>query len=160
MGARLATLVALEHPHLLRSLTVLEPPLDDLLDGLPEAQPVCDEWRKGFEALRSTAQAGEVIRATKMFFELASNQGSGALEMQPEPFRQMVLDNARTVPLALFAPRPPAFSCTTLDGVKAPTLVVGGAQSPRYLALINDAIAGCILGSRLVVISDAAHLMS
>src|SRR5262249_43152174 len=30
MGGRLATLVALEHPDLLLSLTVLEPPLDDL----------------------------------------------------------------------------------------------------------------------------------
>jgi pimeloyl-ACP methyl ester carboxylesterase len=124
MGGRLATLLALEHPHLLRSLTVLEPPLDDLLDGLQEAQPVRDEWRKGFEALRATAQAEEAIRATKMFFELANNQGPGALDMQPQPFRQMVLDNARTVPLALFAPRPPAFSCATLGGVKAPTLVV------------------------------------
>jgi pimeloyl-ACP methyl ester carboxylesterase len=44
MGGRLATLTALEHPDLLRSLTVLEPPLDDLLDGMPEAQPVRDEW--------------------------------------------------------------------------------------------------------------------
>src|SRR5205807_668415 len=39
MGGRLATLSALQHPDLLRSLTVLEPPLDDLLDGMPEAQP-------------------------------------------------------------------------------------------------------------------------
>jgi pimeloyl-ACP methyl ester carboxylesterase len=35
MGGRLATMVALEHSDLLRSLTVLEPPLDDLLDDLP-----------------------------------------------------------------------------------------------------------------------------
>ena len=39
MGGRLATLAALEHPDLLRSLTVLEPPLDDLLDEMPETQP-------------------------------------------------------------------------------------------------------------------------
>jgi pimeloyl-ACP methyl ester carboxylesterase len=48
MGGRLATLLALQHPDLLRSLTVLEPPLDDLLDGMPEAQPVRDEWMQGF----------------------------------------------------------------------------------------------------------------
>jgi pimeloyl-ACP methyl ester carboxylesterase len=39
MGGRLTTLVATEHPDLVRSLTVLEPPLDGLLDDLPEAQP-------------------------------------------------------------------------------------------------------------------------
>lgn len=77
MGGRLATLAALEHPDLLRSLTVLEPPLDDLLDEMPETQPVRDEWRKGFAALGATAQAGEAIRATRLFFELANNQGAG-----------------------------------------------------------------------------------
>jgi len=159
MGGRLATLVALEHSHLLRSLTVLEPPLHDLLDDLPETRAVRDEWSKGFEALRRSAQAGEAIQTTKRFFELANNQGPGAFDTQPEPFRQMVMDNARTVPLALSA-RPPVLTCATLAGVKAPTLIVGGEQSPRSLTLINEVIERCIPGSRLVVIPEAAHLMS
>ena len=37
--------------------------------------------------------------------------------------------------------------------------MVCGAQSPRYLTLINEVIAQRIPG-RLVVIPDAAHLMS
>jgi pimeloyl-ACP methyl ester carboxylesterase len=53
MGGRLATMTALEHPDLLRSLTLLEPPLDDLLEDLPETHSARDEWRKGFEALRT-----------------------------------------------------------------------------------------------------------
>jgi pimeloyl-ACP methyl ester carboxylesterase len=160
MGGRLATLVALERPDLLRSLAVLEPPLDDLLDDLPEAQLVCDEWRTAFQRLRTAAQTGKAIQATRLFFELANNQGPGALDTQPESFRQMVLDNARTVPLALSAPRPPALSRTILGGVKTATLVVGGAQSPRYLALINDVVVRSISGGRLVVIPEASHLMS
>jgi pimeloyl-ACP methyl ester carboxylesterase len=129
------------------------------LDDLPEAQDVRDDWRRGFEALRTKAQAGDAIGATRLFYELANDQGPGALDVQPEPFRQMVLDNARTVPLAISA-RPPAFSRAILNGVKAPTLVVGGEQSPRSLSWINDVIAQSIPGSRLVVIPKAAHLMS
>ena len=72
----------------------------------------------------------------------------------------MILDNARTVPLQLVAPRPPAISCTTLSGVKAPTLVVGGEQTPRNLALINEVVVQCIPSSSLVVIPRATHLMS
>jgi non-heme chloroperoxidase len=159
LGGRLATMVALEHPDLLRSLTVLEPPLHDLLDDLPEAQAVRDDWRRGFDALRTKAQAGDAIGATRLFYELANDQGPGALDVQPEPFRQMVLDNARTVPLALSA-RPPAFSRAILNGVKAPALVVGGEQSPPSFAWINDVIVQSIPGSRLVVIPKAAHLMS
>jgi pimeloyl-ACP methyl ester carboxylesterase len=159
-GGRIVTMVALEHPDLVRSLTVLEPPLDELLVDRPEAQPVRDAWLQAFEPIRTAAHAGEAVQATKLFFELANYQGADIFETQPEAFRQMVLDNAWTVPLQLAAPRPPAFSCATLGGVQAPTLVVGGAQSPRYLELINEVIVQCIPGSRLVVIPQATHLMS
>jgi hypothetical protein len=116
-----------------RSLTVLEPPIDGLLVDRPEAQPVRDAWRQAFEPIRTAAHAGEAVHATKLFFELAHYQGAGTFDTQPEAFRQMILDNARTVPLQLAAPRPPALSCAILGSVQAPTLVVGGAQSPRYL---------------------------
>jgi pimeloyl-ACP methyl ester carboxylesterase len=159
-GGRLVTLVALQYPDLVRSLTVLEPPIDEVLGDLPEVQPVRDEWRKAFEPIRTAAQAGEAIQAAKLFFELANNQGAGAFDIQPEAFRQMILNNARTVPLQLSAPRPLAISYATLRGVKAPTLVVGGEQTPRYLALINEVVVQYIPGSRLVVISKATHLMS
>jgi pimeloyl-ACP methyl ester carboxylesterase len=159
-GGRLVTLVALAHPDLVRSLTVLEAPIDELLVDLPEAQPVRDAWRQAFEPIRTAAQAGQAIQAATLFFELANYQGAGTFKTKPEAFRQMILDNARTVPLQLAAPRPPALSCTTLGGVKIPTLVVGGAQSPRYLTLINEVIVQCIPGSRLTVIPEATHLMS
>lgn len=159
-GGRLVTMVTLEHPDLVRSLTVLEPPIDELLVDRPETQPVRDAWGKAFAPIRTAAQAGEAIQATKLFFELANYQGAGTFETQPEAFRQMILDNARTVPLQLAAPRPPALSCAMLGGVKTLTLVVGGEQSPRYLALINEVVVQCIPGSRLVVIPQATHLMS
>lgn len=159
-GGRLAILVALQHPDLVRSLTVLEPPIDELLVDVSEAQLVRDEWRKAFEPIRTAALAGEAIQAAKLFFELANNQGPGAFDTQPEAFRQMILDNARTVPLQLFAPRLPAISCTTLGGVKAPTLVVSGEQTPRNLSFITEVVRQCIPDGRLVVIPRATHLMS
>jgi pimeloyl-ACP methyl ester carboxylesterase len=159
-GGSLVTMVALEYPDLVRSLTVLEPPIDELLADLPAAQPVRDEVGKAFAPIRTAAQAGEAIQAAKLFFEVANHQGTGTFETQPEAFRQMILDNARTVPLQLAAPRPPTLSCATLGRVKAPTLVVGGERSLRYHMLINEVIVQCIPGSRLVVIPQATHLMS
>jgi pimeloyl-ACP methyl ester carboxylesterase len=159
-GGWLVTLVALEYPNLVHSLAVLEPPIDELLTDLPAAQPVRNELGKAFAPIRTAAQAGEAIQAAKLFFELANYQGPGTFDMQPEAFRQMILDNARTVPLQLAAPRPPAISCAMLGGVKAPTLVVGGEQSLRYHTLINEVIMQCIPGSRLVIIPQATHLMS
>lgn len=160
-GGCFAVLVALEHPDLVRSLTLAEPQaMAELLADLPEAKTVLNEWSKVFKPIRTAVKAGEAVQAAKLFFELVNNQGAGAFDTQPEAFRQMILDNARTVPLQLSAPPPPAIFCATLGGVKAPTLVVGGEQTPRYPALINEVVVQCIPGSRLVVIPKATHLMT
>jgi pimeloyl-ACP methyl ester carboxylesterase len=159
-GGRIAAQVAAQYPDLVRTLTVLEPAIHELLVDLPEAQPVRDAWGKAFEPIATAAKAGEAVHATKLFFELVNNQGPGAFDTQPEAFRQMILENARTLPLSRSAPPPPALSCATLGGVKAPTLVVGGELSLRYFSLINEVVVQCIPVSRLVVIPKATHLMS
>jgi pimeloyl-ACP methyl ester carboxylesterase len=60
----------------------------------------------------------------------------------------------------LAAPPPPAISCATLGGVKAPTLVIGGEQTSRYFSLINEVVVRCVPGSRLAIIPKATHPMS
>ena len=95
-----------------------------------------------------------------MFFEWGNNRRAGAFDTQPEAFRQMILDNARTVPLQLLAPQPPAISRATLRGVRISTLVVVDEHSRRHSALGNEVLVRCIPGSRLVVIPQATHLMT
>jgi pimeloyl-ACP methyl ester carboxylesterase len=159
-GGLLATLVASEHPELLRSLTLAEPAIGALLADIPEGKPALDDRGKALAAVGGAVKAGDAVQATKLFFDWVNNQGAGAFDKQPEAVRQMILDNARTVPLLLAAPAPPAVSCATLGGVKAPTLVVGGEQTLRYFALINEIVVRCMPGSRLVTIPQATHLMS
>lgn len=72
----------------------------------------------------------------------------------------MILDNARTVPLFISELPLPTVSRAALGGVKAPTIVVGGEQTRRYYSLINEVVARCIPGARLVIIPEATHLMS
>jgi pimeloyl-ACP methyl ester carboxylesterase len=159
-GGRLVTMVTLAHPDLVRSLTLAEPGLAELLADLPEAKAVREERSQALESIRTTAEAGEAVQAAKSFFEWGTNQGAGAFDRQPEAFRQMILDNARTVRLQLSAPRPPAISRTTLRGLKIPTLVVGGEHSRQHASLVNEVLVRCIPGSRLVVIPQATHLMT
>jgi pimeloyl-ACP methyl ester carboxylesterase len=159
-GGRTATLVAVQSPDLVRSLTLAEPGLHELLVDLPEAQPVLDERTKALVPIDAAIKAGEAVQATKWMFELVNNQGPGAFDTQPEALRQMILDNARTLPLSRSTPPLPAVSRATLGSVKVPTLVVGGEHTLRYFALINEVVVQGIPGSRLVVIPQATHLMS
>jgi pimeloyl-ACP methyl ester carboxylesterase len=159
-GGQIVLRVAVDHPNMVRSLTVMEPGLRTLLTDNPEAKPVLDEVSKAREPILAAVTAGDVVQATKLFFDWVNNHGAGAFDQQPEALRQMCLDNARTLPLLLAAPPPPALSCATLGEVKAPTLVIGGAQSLPYFSLSNEAIVRCIPGSRLVLIPQATHPMS
>ena len=82
-----ATLVALEHPDLVRSLSVLEPAMGALLADIPEAKPVRDAWGKAFAPIRTAAQAGDVQQAATLLFDFVDNQGPGTFEQQPEAVR-------------------------------------------------------------------------
>ena len=159
-GGLLTTLVASEHPDLVRSLTLAEPGIGALLADLPEAKPALDDRGKALAPIVAAVKAGDSLQAVKLFFDWVNNQGPGAFDKQPESLRQLIVDNARTVPLFLSAPRPPAISCATLGAVKAPTLVVGGEQSLRYFSLINEVVVQCIPGSRLAILPRATHPLS
>ena len=159
-GGLLATLVASEHPDLVRSLTLVDPGIGALLTDIPEAKPLLEDRRTALAAAGAAAKAGDPAQAASLFFDWVNNQGAGALGSQPEALRQMVLDNARTVPVFLSAAPPPAVSCATLGGVKAPTIVVGGEQTRRYYSLINEVVVRCIPGTRLAIIPEATHFSS
>jgi pimeloyl-ACP methyl ester carboxylesterase len=160
VGGLLATLVASEHPDLVRSLTLMDPSLAALLGDIPEAKPLLEDRATAVALVGATAKAGDAVQAAKLFFDWVNNQGAGALDKQPEALRQMVLDNARTVPVFLSAAPPPAVSCATLGGVRIPTIVVGGEQTRRYFSLINEVVVRCIPGSRPVLIPKATHFGS
>jgi pimeloyl-ACP methyl ester carboxylesterase len=159
-GGLLATLVASKHPDLARSLTLVDPGIGALLTDIPEAKPLLEERGTAFAPVGAAAKAGDVAQAASLLFDWVNNQAPGALGSQPEALRQMVLDNARTVPVLLSAAPPPAVSCATLGGVKAPTIVVGGEQTRRYYSLINEVVVRCISGSRLAIIPEATHFSS
>ncbi len=158
-GGVVATLVALEHPDLVRSLTLAEPAIGTLLADLPEGKPALDDRAQVLAQVRAAVNAGEAMQATKVLFEWVDNEGPGTFDRQPEAVRQMFRDNARTVPLLLAAPPPPAIACATLAGVKAPTLVIGGNHTRRFFSLIDEVVVRCLPGSRLVTIPQATHPM-
>jgi pimeloyl-ACP methyl ester carboxylesterase len=119
-GGPLAIVVALEHPDLVRSLTLAEPAIGTLLADPPEGKPLLDERAQAMESVLTAVKAGDTVRALTLAFDWVNSQCLSTFERQPEAVRQMFLDNARTVPLVQAAP-PPALSWATVGDVKAPT---------------------------------------
>lgn len=155
-GGLLAAMLAVKEPKLVRTLTLAEPALFALLAESPDGKPILDEWNKGAESMMAAMKAGDNMLATA---RLATVVTGTPFEKMPPSMRELLKDNARTLPL-LFAGQQPLVNCEMLRAVKVPTLVVRGEHTPRMFAKINESVGRCIAGSRLVVIPKASHAMS
>lgn len=158
-GGVLAAMVALEHPSLVRSLTLAEPGLFSVLAETSDGKMALDEWMKGSQPMVAAIKAGDLKLATRRLTTLVTGAPAEEFDKLPAGFRQVLLDNARTLPLLLAAP-PVTLTCEMLRGIKVPTLLVRGARTPNIFVVTNRTVGQCIAGSRLVVIPDASHAMS
>lgn len=158
-GGLLASLVAVRHPELIQTLTLAEPAVFAILADLPDGKPVLESWMKGTAPIMAAIKQGDAIQATKLLSGLVNGEPAENFEKLPPALRQMLLDNARTLPL-LFAAPPEPVTCEALGTIKAPTLVIRGANTPLIFAKTNEVVARCIPGSESIAIPDASHVMS
>jgi pimeloyl-ACP methyl ester carboxylesterase len=158
-GGLLAAIVATRQPQLVRSLTLAEPALFGVLSDLPEGKPALESWNQGAAPIVAAVQKGDVVSATKLLVAFVNAEPVENFDKLPAALRQLLLDNARTLPL-LFAGPPEAVTREALGAVKIPTLLVRGERTPQIFAKTNEVVARAISGSREVVVSNAAHTMS
>jgi pimeloyl-ACP methyl ester carboxylesterase len=156
-SAAIALRAALREPGLIRSLTIIEPNVPWLLDGDPEGEAALAWWREQNERVRAES-AADPERQAMLWFELVNNQGPGTFAVQPEAFRRMWLDNFGAKRPA--APPPEPLTCGQFGAMTTPTLVLAAEYGMPYSQRIVDRLAGCIPGSRLVVIPSVTHFMS
>ena len=158
-GGALAALVALKQPELIRSLTLAEPALFGILADLPEGKAALESWTTGAAPMMAALKQGDAVQATKLLSALVNGEPVENFEKLPPVLRQMLLDNARTLPL-LFAAPPESVTCDALRTIKTPTLVIRGANTPLIFSKTNEVVARCIPGSESIAIPDASHVMS
>jgi pimeloyl-ACP methyl ester carboxylesterase len=155
-GGAVIALVAIEHPALVRSVAVHEPVIQSLIAGSAEGKHALADFGKAAGPVVAAAKSGDTAAAAKLFLEVVFELPQGGFDTDPVVFRNVLLDNARTMPLLLVAP-PPPINCARLNTIKTPTLVARGAQSMPFFALMSDEMARCVPSSQLVVIPDSNH---
>lgn len=158
-GGLLAAMVAMKQPQLIKSLTLAEPALFSVLADLPEGKPALESWNQGTAPILGALQKGDAEGAMKLLIALVNGESVGIFDKLPPTLRQMLLDNARTMPL-LFGGQPEAVSRDALSGIRIPTLLIRGERTPTIFVKTNEVAARTIAGSREIVIPNAAHTMS
>lgn len=155
-GGHIAFRVAERHPALVRALVLAEPggELDGSLGGRPGGT---GRQAGAFAEAAALVAAGDIEGGLRRVAEHIG--GPGAWERRPE-FRSMLrLENARTLLGQVHERRAP-FSRAAAEAIRAPTLLVGGAETQPHFVAILDALERAIRGARRVTIPGATHALN
>jgi pimeloyl-ACP methyl ester carboxylesterase len=158
-GAYTALALAREHPNLVRSLVLAEPPIVSLLT----TSEAGDEARRAFylrtlDPTRRAFARGDSVTALRVFYD--GLNGRGQFDNLPAATRADLLAHSFEMRQEMLANREqyyPAISCVELGRVTTPVLLVRGAQSPRLFQIISDELARCLQSDTTVVIPGAGH---
>ena len=156
-GGRLALEVALAHPEVVRSLTLVEPFTPSVAAGRPGFERLAGQQDSVWASMETALRADDADRAAKTLFDW-ENQNAGAYDALPPAFRGEIQDNARTLPFQL-EHRGTELTCAQIGALAAPLLVVTGARSNVFFGQVADAVAGCVPGARRETIPNAAHVV-
>ena len=156
-GGLVATMAALEHPELVRTLSHYEPAIPALIAVTPEGEAALAQRATLLAPALAAAQSGDADRAVRLFVEGVFALPPGGFDRQPESLRTMALDNARTVLPMVTAPPPRPVTCERMGMLTTPTLVMKGANTQPWYSMMAEALARCVPDGRLTVIPGAKH---
>lgn len=156
-GAYTGLLLARQHPELVRSLVLVEPPLLGWLEGLPGGRPLYDEfyhgtWRGAARAFERGDTAG-ALSVTLDFF-----LGKGAAETLPPEFRAVMLGNIREWHALTTSRNPfPEVSRAEVRQIDRPVLMVSGGRSYPMLRLIDAELERQLKRGERLVVPEGGH---
>ena len=158
-GAYTALQLTRDHPQLVRSLVLAEPPIVSLLTGSEEG----DAARRAFytnalDPARAAFARGDSVTGLRYFYD--GTAGRGAFDRLPAATRADMLAHSFEMRHEMLAERSayyPTVSCAELGRITTPVLIVRGERSPRMFQLISDELARCLQSDTTVVLPGAAH---
>jgi pimeloyl-ACP methyl ester carboxylesterase len=163
-GAYIALALALDHPEVVRSLVLGEPPVMSLLSRTSVGEDLLQSWvRRVMAPARKAFEGGDLEDGLRKFMDAIC--GTGCLD-NPPPFfpRRPVLVETQAPELrSQFMTEPsanlPSLDCGQMGKLTRPTLLLTGEQSPAIFFLITAELERCLEGESQVMVPDAGHTM-
>jgi non-heme chloroperoxidase len=156
-GAYTAIMLALRHPEMVRTLTLVEPPLIRWLPDLPGGSVLFDEfyagtWQRAGQAFRK-GDPKEALRVTLDYFV-----GPGGAERIPADMRTALLGNLREwQALTTSSDAFPPVSREQIRKLPMPVLMLSGGRSYPMLRLTDAELERQLTHGRRQVIADGTH---
>jgi esterase len=155
-GGHIAFRLAQRRPDLVRRLILAEPGGDLDASLALDAGTVAPPLRSHVVAAVEKIAAGDIDGGLASYLDAIN--GPGAWARLPAATRQQRRDNARTLLGQVNEGRHPYLRADA-EQIRAPTLFIGGADTPGSLPIVLRALAAHVPGARLEIIPNAAHSM-
>jgi non-heme chloroperoxidase len=155
-GALTALYMAYQHPGLVRTLVLGEPPVMSLLENNQRYSKDVDVIRENaFKPAQDAIRRGDTERAVRIFLDGVMNK-EGFFYQLPPQVRAMILDNAKSLggELASISQR---FAFEDAQKITKPTLLIKGELSPKFLHHIIDILASWMPNSEELIIPEESH---
>lgn len=171
-GGFICLLTALQHPELVRSITVEEPPVIPLFVSTPPkpqemVKLLIARPRDGIALIGFFGAAlGPAIRAFRKGHLAGGVRafargvlGAGVYEDLPIEVKEAMLANGKALCSELLGAGFPQFSEADARSIKTPTLLLTGEKSPALLRHLTERLLELLPAARRVIIPAASHLM-
>lgn len=156
-GAAVALRLAIDHPELVRSLSIHESPFVGLLDGDPAAATDARRARAGMRALQDLVDHGDPVGAARGFVQAFAVE-EGAWERIAPPVRAGFVAHAALWAEEFDDPESLLPDRHALREILVPALLTMGEQSPRILRQITQALSVELRNSQVLSLPDVGHV--
>jgi pimeloyl-ACP methyl ester carboxylesterase len=155
-GGHIALRVAQHCPELVERLILAEPGGDLDASLAPADRPALPPLRGSTVAAVEKIAAGDVEGGLELFIDAL--EGKGAWRRVPAAAKQEVRDNACTLLGQINEQRQP-YARADAEAIRAPTLFIGGANTPGALPVVLRALAAHVPDARTVMLPNTTHFM-
>ena len=157
-GAFTSLLTALEHPELLRSLTLGEPPVMSLLQNVPDGDTIGHDFVANVFIPTAEAFKNNNDKKAVEIFIGGVFADSLYFSQAPQQQKDIMMDNIVELRAALLTGTLfPPLDCDEIKTLKMPVLLIKGDRSPEILTLIIDELDSCIANNELVTLPNSSH---
>jgi pimeloyl-ACP methyl ester carboxylesterase len=158
-GAYTTLLTAMEHPELVKTLTLGEPPVFPLLEGLAGGDTIEHNFmNKSVAPAAEAFKVGDDEKAIAVFIGGVIGDSTAYSAIPPEG-RDMMRANVlelRGAVLSKKSPFPPV-SCSDLKKINTPVLLLTGEKTVMLFSVIMDELNQCLPNKEKTVLPGATH---
>lgn len=156
-GAFTALAFAIDHPDLVRTMVLAEPPVLPWATGTARGADLYREFMTtAYEPAGKAFAAGDSVGAMRLFINRFD--GPGAFDALPPERRRIVMQNARFFKAVTASSDPfPNLSKEKAGRLSMPVLIIRGANTKELDILVSEEVTRIIPNAEKAIIPQAGH---